>query len=400
MLLAFLTPVVGTGAAAHADDAYFDAVASASGVDATVTPGNQALGVQAEAGALTAQAHLDALGASTAFASHPYPGQAVQGELGANDPFYVYSSYPDHVHGAQSLPVSTLSASSDATSSEATASGTPAIPGLAVGATSAASKVVHGADGSVSAVSDTDVQGIGVANVLTIADVHAHAEVKRDAAGKISRTATFTFGSAAVGGVPVAISSDGVILAGTTVPLPLPEQPVDQALSAAGVTIHEIAGITTTDSATAPALAITFVGDVPDVGHVDASFLLGVAHAEITGTPSNGASAAAPSPSPPPSTRPSTGGPTSLSPGSAAPPGESPRAPAVPGTIDAGPLASEPPVVAPPPGNGGATVLVSSGRRMAREPVSWISLYVIAIAACLLALGGGSLVRHLGVRAR
>jgi hypothetical protein len=405
LLLVSFAAVLGVRGVAHAD-AYFDAVASADGIDVTLKPGQQALGDTFEAGGLVAQAKLDALGVSTAFASHPYPGQLVVGQVGANYPFYVYSSYPDHVSGAQDLPVSTLSAKSDATSSQAAASGTPSLPGVAAGATSATSKVVQGADGSVSAVSDVQVQGFAVAGVLAIADIHGHAEAKRDSAGHVTRSATFSIGSASVGGVPVAISSDGLVIAGATVPLPLPTQSVNQALSAAGISIQEIAGATTEDSATAPAIAITFAGNVPNVGDVEAAYLLGYAHASLGLNGAADGSGFAPGPAPP-TVPAATHSPKAMAPSSAEGTTGAPVAPAA--SDSSGGLVSGPgdtatpvaPVVAsavPAVGNGG-TRLVAQARRPLR-PYSWISLYVLAIAACGLAVGGGLLVRHLGVRAR
>src|SRR5258707_540085 len=80
----FVGPILGLGpvpiTAAHADDGpSFDALANAYGVAPTITNPSLPLGLTIEGSGPVAQAHLNSIGNSDAFASTPYPGDTVAG---------------------------------------------------------------------------------------------------------------------------------------------------------------------------------------------------------------------------------------------------------------------------------------------------------------------------------
>src|SRR5882724_8842254 len=129
-----LVGITGTGTAGADDSGAFSAVASASSFRVLFgSPGRFAVDYYVDGGAPVAQAVVNGLGTSTAFASAPYPGETVVAGSGTfagvtglpnpgNYPFYVGTSFPSKTDNNAGVVGYDLKAHSEESSSTATAS--------------------------------------------------------------------------------------------------------------------------------------------------------------------------------------------------------------------------------------------------------------------------------------
>ncbi|HWW54978.1 MAG TPA: hypothetical protein VNY84_14470, partial [Acidimicrobiales bacterium] len=209
----------------------FTSTASAAGVRMTVTAQNAPLtSTPIDFGGPVAQAQLDSLGTSAAFASFPYPGDVVVNLAGTiagltsgqvhlpQYPFYVGSSYPLTPKASTARGPYTLTATSQPGGSTATAdaglSGSVAVTSL-----STTASVTHRADGSViaRALSTTSPLALGALHLGTVTS-EATAVLKAD--GSTTRQSHLNITSITVGGLSIALTDKGFTILNTTVPVP------------------------------------------------------------------------------------------------------------------------------------------------------------------------------------
>ncbi|HZQ79907.1 MAG TPA: hypothetical protein VFE55_21440 [Acidimicrobiia bacterium] len=288
----------GGGLAAAADTGYaagFSGTASANGIRMTFDVPNTASRNPVDGGGPTAQAHVDSLGNSAAFASHPYPGElplsgpgllagALKDSFPTLDapnipgyPFYVESKHPLAPHGEMTGPGQSLEASSDAVSSAAkaasgfgSASGSGGFVRSVATVGSTAEKVVAHAESRMTSF---------VLGPFRLGEVVSTAEATLRSDGSIDRDGQISVTGATVDGVPVSLGTSGLTVAGTTTPIPSSE-PAAKILEQADITVELAPKKVTATSVVAPAVRIvqTFPGKNGRI-----TYLIGAAAAALDG---------------------------------------------------------------------------------------------------------------------
>jgi hypothetical protein len=255
------------------------------GVNLTVTvPGAPITNTPVDSGGPTAQADLTSFGTSEGYAAFPDPGQTVislpglaEGLLGTglaglppvslpqlpSYPFFVQSeagSEPSDQLGAGPYK---LSATSNATASDASANG-----GLQDGLTGDAALITSDAsvagqsDGTVVAQATSEIQGLTV-GPLTIGEVLSTATETASADGTLTPSTNLVMSGVQVGGLPLSLSSAGLDLLGPSVPLPL-NSTLGPLLTRYGLTATVVAAQNYKGEVVAPAVELT--GPVNDLG--------------------------------------------------------------------------------------------------------------------------------------
>ena len=232
----------------------------------------------------TAQAEVDSIGASTAFASTPYPGDFVVGLSGILNglqpglgvpeyPLAVFTSYPTVTEAGQEQGPYGITAASDPTSSHGRAA-----VGVATGdpqlASSTAEADAAWTDGIGTATATAEVVALAIGTVLRIGELRADAAMAVDAAGTTTKTSSLSFGSMTVGGVEVGLTESGLRVADSVLPGP-DLTVVSSALEGAGVTLTYLPASESPTSITSAGLAITQAIDVPSQGRVELTMVLG-----------------------------------------------------------------------------------------------------------------------------
>jgi hypothetical protein len=202
-----------------------------------------------DGGQSVAQAQLDSLGTSRAFAASAYPGSTVlalpgtlatvtKGKVGSDQipryPLYVDSSDPTKPSDHQTVGAYDLAADSTSIESRATATD---------GATKgAASVTVDPANGDVVARAVTTIAAVRVNDQLTLNGVRSLAEARQSPSGEVRRASTFEVDSVVILGQQVTITAEGLSLLGQKVPiggvLQQTVQPLLAVLAAQGTTIE------------------------------------------------------------------------------------------------------------------------------------------------------------------
>jgi hypothetical protein len=401
-------------------------VAAADGVRVTWTVPNFAvIDSPVDGGGPSAQARLDSLGASTAFASLPYPGDAFVGLPGLLAgftglpaapayPFYVHSSHPTVPDAAfASGPGMALSAHSDASASKAAASAGQD-GGTTVARPASTAETIRAADGTLSATATSTVDGV-VLGPLSIRGLVSTATVLRTTDGRQQVSSSLAAASVSVGGTTAALTDGGLVLAGAAAPVGT--DPLADALAKAGVSVAFTRATATKDGVVAPSLAVTFTQysaviqrpvTIRYVFGATSASVMATAPLALPGPPAAGpgdslvgpAAAAAAStaavPSGPPD-RPSNAAPAAI-------PWQSSPSP-VPGVgATARPVST---AVTAGPAPDGAAQQAAAGRPAVRrsrlavsESAHWAfgSLYLVMAAAGLVLAGGVELLRSSGVR--
>ena len=358
-----------------------------------------------------AEAALDSLGSSQAFASSPYPGYYAvagpgliralsQGRLDLPGyPLYARSEYPATPQQQVEHPLVALAAES----SENHARGV-ARSGLDQDATSSGVRqlseaAVRVAENRTDATADASSSVYGLRlGPLALTEFQARARIVRSATGETTRTAT-SGGSGKFGSVEFRISDDGIHLAGQPV-----GEPPEQVVSGNGASLTWLRPESDDRHVASPVLILTFVQPVPgNISPVGMRIVIGRAQASLT-TESLPEGA----PQPPvvadaESEPPSLPGP--VSPVIAA---ESARAPSTPlparpvpvrtGRLPeyqsvAEPAAGEPQRIPAPTRTASAAVATS------RSPASYRSTYAITVLVGCVMLAGSALLRALSRRA-
>ena len=346
-----------------------------------------------DAGGPSAQAVVNAFGDSQAYAAYPYPGEIVLTAHGLSQgaaPDYPLIAQSNATHPDSEVtqgPYDLHARSADDTAT-AVARAAAGGGGVASGTTQSVTSVVHDpATGAVTADAESTLDGISIAGVLDIGRVHSRAHMVSTPGQPVARSFDTEVGDVSVGGQEVGVTDKGLVLAGTDVPLP-PDSTANAMLSAAGVTVHYLAGASTGSSLVAPGLSVQVLQNVPGVGETTVSYLFGQAAVTAQSSGASGGEGGA------------VGGLTGLS-----PPGGSP------GSMTAGAAtgASGPPPPAPvgaagapgaAPVTAGAPAAPGPGsyRLAAAGGASSASLYVVLAVGAVVMAAAAQLFRILAVR--
>jgi hypothetical protein len=280
------------------------ATASADGVRVQVVV-NDFLVVSniVDAGGPSAQAVVDAFGDSRGYAAYPYPGDIVLTAHGLSQ-----GAAPKYPLIAQSDPAQPRSDVSDgpyelhaqSTDDTSTAVAQAAADGgtVVLGTTRSSAAASHNVStGEVTADAESTVEGVSIAGVLSVGQVHSHAQMSAVAGAAAQSTSDTEAADVTVGGQQVGLTDKGLVLAGTSTPLP-PDSTANALLSAAGITVHYLAPSRTASSTVAPGFSVAVQQDVPGVGLTTVSYVFGqaVASAQATGAVASVGSTAAVTP--------------------------------------------------------------------------------------------------------
>lgn len=269
----------------------FDAAAGADGVRVGVfITGFPLVNQVVDVGAPSAQAVLNGIGKSQAYAAMPYPGDDVLTLPGTVFPVLGLPSPPPYPliassdastspQAAVNQPGLSLSAKSDPGSSTATAT---AGGGAGVGsAESTATTKVDGSTGAVTAVSDCSADVVSLQGVLRI----GHVEAKAHAAQGIEGTtldSSFSAEGVSVAGVSVSVSDKGIVLPGGSTPVPNTSG-LSPVLDKAGVSMKVLPVEKHEHSIVAGGLVVSVNVPAP-TGSTIVSYTFGRASASATGS--------------------------------------------------------------------------------------------------------------------
>lgn len=273
--------IASVGGRAQAEGALaFSGAAEARGIQLTfAVPGGPATDTPIDSGGPTAQAALDSIGTSTAYAAFPDPGGIVvsgpglaagflAGGAGGLPPITFPASppeYPLYVRSTSSTPDQSvgagpyrLSTSSRASSSTAQASGgfqTDAVGNIATAVSSAS---VRTDQSGVVAEATSDVQGLTV-GPLTIGEIKSSARRTMAPEGVTTPSTSLEITGLRIGTASVSITPQGLLMAGSTVPLPINET-LARLLAPTSVTVELLAAQVFPDRVVAPAVKIVAPG--------------------------------------------------------------------------------------------------------------------------------------------
>jgi hypothetical protein len=270
----------------------FEAVAAADGIRVGMrVPNAPVTDTPVDSGGPTAQAVLNSSGVSRAFASHPYPGEAVvtgpgtvAGFTGGQVsppayPFAVASDYPTVAEQSNESGPYILKVSSGERRSESEAR-VGAAPGPLV---SSQAVVELDAAGGATGAAVSDVSSLAVGDVR-LGRVLSTARVTRGADGDLTRSSDLQVTGFTVAGTAVALGPAGLTLAGSAVPLP-PADPVRQTLAGAGITVTYLAAQPQPNGVVAPGLAISAPVQLAGGNTATVTYTLGQTSASIAGVP-------------------------------------------------------------------------------------------------------------------
>lgn len=338
---------------------------------------------QADAGAPAAQALLDSVGRSTAYAGYPHPGQTALTAAGLGGvpasayPLAVTSNFP--TEGDVSADYGPLRLV--ATSAEAASSSTAVVEGTgdpAVAAHTSAETAVSCTEGTVTSEAVSRANGLSFGDgVLRVGSVEAMARVTRasDADPVVEHRLEIT--SVTVAGQAVAIDQRGLVVGALTTPLGA--APVQAVLAEAGLDVSYVAPIEQPDGrgATAPAIRVTMAREAVGTGSTTVTYTFGRAFATVDGSPS------------PDRPQPTAGG-VVPSPAADEPPRAAPASPLMTTTVSVPRPVTERPVL-------DAALPEFAGARLGFFVSSW-SFYLVLVVGATALLTSAALVRNLGVK--
>lgn len=277
----------------------FAASTSAEGLRIrTVVPGAPATDIPVDAGGPTAQAVVDSIGTSTAYAAFPAPGDLVISAPGLTAglvtdpaglpappdyPFYVHSdrSRPEDVLGAG--PYSLAARSGDGSGEASALAGfrTSELGNAAL--VRSTTEIGPTDDGGVLARASSVVEALTV-GPLTIGSVTSTVTQSMDARGEIQTSSSLDVTGARVAGIAVSITEAGLGVAGVTVPLPIGDT-LSDVLSDAGLVVRFLESQHDGSRVLGPALQIEMPLPTSGVGSADGTMTLtlGLTSVQLTG---------------------------------------------------------------------------------------------------------------------
>lgn len=394
-LLVLALPPTSSGAAGN-----YAATADARlvGVDFTAVPAI-AFDQLIDAGVSAAQAQIDSLGTTMAFASSPYPSNSVVllpglvagvsgGQTSDLIPQYPLIASTDETNAADHRELGTIVL--DAASVLGSSRGT-----VTDGATSATATTTA-EEARVVARAETTISSIQLTPALSLDGVRTTAEAVQTPGGELELASSFEVAALTVLGQRIALDADSLSALGSEVPLGIDLTGVLGqllvGLAADGTRIEFVPAIATDDGITSAGLRITTVLPAPPeiasgVQELRAQVTLGLASASVSNRATGRLGTVAPDlPSTPSAgtvTRPGlgTGG---------APAGGSVLAPTG-GGISSDPTAS--PAAAPE-----VAARPASTSRPLPVDLSLVGFYPVLVLAAAIGVVLVNLIRHLGVR--
>jgi hypothetical protein len=405
LLVVFLSGPGWQAAGAAPEAGAYDAVARADAFRVGVTTTEFLVADIVDASGPTAQAEVDSLGKSVGFAALPYPGDTATTAPGLvasvvlpqvglppptlpRYPLATSSQYPGQPTASVNQPPVGLNAQSSASSSTAHSAASGAASGgntVAKAAADATSKVDDA--GKIIADASATLESVTIAGVLRIGAVTATANVTRAVDGALVAGSSFNADGMTVAGVPVDLTDHGLVLAGSTVPIP-PSSSVAQALKAAGIQMGYLAPTTSPGSVRSAGLMVSAAQQAPTGNKFVVTYTFGVADASVSsnvsGGPASSTDAGAAGDNVPASS------PIALSPAPHGALGATPVAVAPSGPSSSGGLRQ---TVAPP------TDLQTARRSVAPvSTVSALSIYVVLVVGATVALSSSLLLRYFAIR--
>ncbi|MEW6471230.1 MAG: hypothetical protein AB1679_03080 [Actinomycetota bacterium] len=290
-----LGPVAGWVAPAAGESRFsgtFAGLAAADGVRVTlVQPGVTLTKTLVDLGGPSAQAAVNSLGESRAFASFPYPGDTVAGAhgllRGAGNipapayPLYISSDHPAAPQAEAGDGPYRLQAQSTEAASKSLANVGLRIEGLGDLGLSRSESSVESTAERVAAHARTETSAFSV-GPLRIGRVLSVADIVLGQDGLLTRNASTTVVGAMVGNAPVEITAGGVSVAGAAGPA-ADLGAVNEALKGAGITVELLPKAESPTGVTSPALRITS----QDKSGSAITYVLGRASASVEGTASS-----------------------------------------------------------------------------------------------------------------
>jgi hypothetical protein len=245
----------------------FGALASADAVRVTwLVPHAPVSDTVFDAGGPSAQATLDSLGGSQAWAAYPYPGEnvvtgpaVIAGASGGQInlpayPFWVGSDYPttpkaESGNGAYGIKAESTDTSSVGSATVGLASDARGAVGLARSVASTIAEPDH-----VTAEATTEVTAFAV-GPLRIASVVSKAKTVYSATGEITRDADTQITGAKVGDTPVMLTAQGLVVGSSAVPANI--KPIADALAQAKIGLEFMPRQDSDTGVVAPAVKVT-----------------------------------------------------------------------------------------------------------------------------------------------
>jgi hypothetical protein len=223
-----------------------------------------------DGGSSVAQAEIDSLGATSAFASNVYPGATILGLpgllAGYGFPSESVPTYPLIARSDQLTPADHREAGTvvlDAQSQMGSSSGR-----VTDGAANASAMVLAEPDGGrVTATAEASVPSLQLGAGFQASGVRSSAEVSRSASGELERTSTFEVSSLMVLGQRLAVTGTGISILGSDLPLGVDLDTaladVLGALTDQGTTLEFLPAVESDDGITSAGLRITTVLNPP-----------------------------------------------------------------------------------------------------------------------------------------
>ena len=219
---ALAVPVVVTALPGVANAQFtFDALASADGAEMVASNPSIPLGVPIQGAGPSTQARLTSLPTSDAFASFPFPGQAVAGAPGVGNgvlpvpllpayPFIISSGLGDDPRN-QTAPGLSLEAASERLSARSRA-----VVGSEASGSESTAQVTADPDNGVTAVAHAVSRGLELLDSVRFAAVESRARVTRDSSGELTRSSSLTFSRLSVPGLNYTLPPEAGAFAGQT----------------------------------------------------------------------------------------------------------------------------------------------------------------------------------------
>jgi hypothetical protein len=291
----------GAEAQTEGEAVSYEALAAAEGVRFSVSaPGFAAVETFIDGGGPVSQAIIDGLGNSRAFASLPYPGDLaisgpglLAGLTGLPSPppypFYVDSSYPTEEESKLTQPGYELIAKSAEQTSEASTSTGGTSGESAIGSTRTRALTTRDpATGAVTAEATGTADVVNIGGVLRIGQASAVAKVTRAPGAEPVRESGFAVNGLMIAGQTVGISEKGLTFGGSTTPLPA-GNPLGEVLTQAKITVTYVVATNTADGVVSPGLVITQEQQIPGGPTMVMRYIFGrmSAYATVSGSPTS-----------------------------------------------------------------------------------------------------------------
>lgn len=384
---ALLALTVPSGARAETGPYTATANARLVSVDFTTVP-PIAFDQLIDAGVSVAQAEVDSLGGTKAFASSPYPSNSIVllpglvAGVTAGQTSDLIPNYPLIASTNETSPSDHRELATVVLDAQSTAGNSR---GFVTDGLTRAEAVTVADDSKVQSRAETTVSSIKLGSALSLDGIRTVAQASRTADGEVQRSSSFEVAALTILGQRIALTPDTLSILGNDTPLGLDlggilGQLLAQ-LTTQGIDIDYVPAVETDDGVTAAGLTIDMVLPVPPelasgLKEAHARVTLGLASASVSSR-ATGAGPVAPSIDP------------------ASPPG----APAGP-EADAFDVPAVGPASAPPDRITSGPIesrRVSVGRPLPVD-ISLTALYPVLVLAAVIGLGLVNLIRHLGVR--